>query len=164
MTPAGLSPNDAEKARTAFVNALEAGDLKTLRKVWAIVAPHLPQDQTDEELETQMHLTRTSIGNVSFKARAYSHSWLLERGLPSGLPDELKPKAERLYPRVVAGVGIACMTRNPIFVPAALEIRRSMEIAVEETFADAGSKTPDPLIVSARMREASNKTRKALFG
>jgi hypothetical protein len=61
---------------------------------------------------------------VSFKARAWSHRWLTERALPSGLPDRLKPSAERVYSRVVEGVGISVNCRNPVLKPAMIEVGR----------------------------------------
>lgn len=108
-----------------------------------------------------MHHARTQAETVSFKARAWSHWWLLERGLPSGLPDRLKPSAERVYSRAVEGVGISVNCRNPILKPAMIEVRKTMEAAVEDCYANGDT---DPAFVSRRMAEAREKTMRQLFG
>lgn len=108
-----------------------------------------------------MHRARTEAESVSLKARAYSHRWLVERNLPSGLPDELKPKAERLYPVPAQAVGISVNFRSEWMRPAAVKVRGAMETAVGEAFADGRR---DTAFVSARMAEAKDKTIKALFG
>jgi hypothetical protein len=144
-----------------FRQALEAGNARRLRGLWAKLFPHLPQLASDEQAEIVMHRARTEAQSVSFRHRAYSHRWLSERGLPSGLPDELKPKAERVYPIVVAGVGISVNSRSSYMRAACDEIRGSMEVAVEDCFAE---RRTDPAFVSERMREAKARTVKALFG
>jgi hypothetical protein len=145
----------------AFRNLLEAGDGEALRVAWAQVAPHLPQPTSREQAETMMHHARTQAESVAFAKRAYSHRWLTERGLPSGLPDHLKPSAERLYPRVVDAVGISCSSRNPHLAPAVALIRGAMETVVQECYADGDT---DPLIVKPRMMAARQAESKRLFG
>lgn len=108
-----------------------------------------------------MHIARTQAETVSFKARAWSHRWLTERGLPSHLPDRLKPSAERLYPRVVEGVGISVNTRNPFLKPAMIEVRQSMEAVVADCYANGDTA---PAIVRPRMMEARERTMRQLFG
>jgi hypothetical protein len=108
-----------------------------------------------------MHHARTQTETVSLKARAWSHRWLTERGLPSGLPDRLKPSAERIYPRVATSVGISVNTRSPWLKPAMVEVRRSMEDAVEDCYANGDTA---PAIVRPRMFEAREKTLRSLFG
>lgn len=93
--------------------ALEDGDCDVLAKLWRHIAPHLPGPKTRAEIEIVLHSARTQAGSVTFRKRAYSHRWLMERGLPSHLPDDLRPKAERIYPRIVEGVGIAVKARDP---------------------------------------------------
>jgi hypothetical protein len=109
-----------------------------------------------------MHRARTAAQSISLRARAYSHAWLCERGLPSGLPDELKPKAQRLYPVVALGVGISVNARNPLLRPAMAEVRGAMEHAVLD--AEAEGRLADAPFVKARMDEAREKTMRALFG
>jgi hypothetical protein len=144
-----------------FRAALEAGDVRLVRKMAAAFMPHLPQPKTHEEAEATMHAARTAAEFVTFKSRAYSHKWLTERNLPSQLPDNLKPSAERLYPRVVEGVGISVNTRSPWLKPAMIEVRQAMEQAVADCYANGDT---DPAIVRPRMFEAREKTMKSLFG
>src|SRR5262245_24049227 len=86
---------------------LEMLDVAAVRKLWTELPPFLPLLDSDEVVLKTMHVARTASEAMRFSYRAYSHAWLTERGLPSLLPDELKPKAERMYPRIVEGVGIA---------------------------------------------------------
>ncbi len=146
---------------TAFRNLLEAGDVDGLRAHWADHAPKMPQPETAEQAEIVMHRARTEAASISLRARAYSHAWLCERSLPSGLPDDLKPKAERMFPIIVEAVGISVNTMNPLMRPAMLEVRGAMEDAVNDAYAD-GRK--DPAFVTARMTEARDRTMRALFG
>ena len=146
---------------TAFRNLLEAGDVDGLRAYWAQHAPAMPQPASREQAEIIMHRARTEAASITLRARAYSHAWLCERSLPSGLPDDLKPKAERMFPIIVEAVGISVNTMNPLMRPAMLEVRGAMEDAVNDAYAD-GRK--DPVFVQARMAEARDRTMRALFG
>lgn len=143
-----------------FRAALEAGDARLVRRMWAAFMPNLPQPKP-QDAEAAMHMARTAAETVSLKARAWSHKWLSERGLPSQLPDKLKPSAERLYPRIVEGVGISVNCRNPFLKPAMAEVRRSMEDAVADSYANGDT---DPVRVKARMLEARQRTMRQLFG
>lgn len=141
---------------------LEALDLVGLRRLWAAVSPHLPQPKTDAEALTVAHIARTASESIPMRMRAWSHRWLLERELPSQLPDHLKPSAERLYPRVVQGVGISVNARDPELRPVAVEVRKAMEAAVLE--ADADGRLSDSAYVRERMAEARTKRRREIFG
>lgn len=142
-----------------FVSLLESGDVAGLRKAWKHFAPNMPQPKTFEAAEIVLHHARTQAQSVTLGARAYSHKWLTERGLPSGLPDHLKPSAERLYPRIVLAVGIA--TRDKLD-EAGLEIRRAQELAVLE--AEADGKLADAPYVKGRMLLARHKAQRQLYG
>lgn len=146
----------------AFRDLLEAGDVRGLRRHWASAAPNMPQPKNAEEAEIIMHRARTEAESVSFRHRAYSHRWLEERGLPSGLPDRLRPSAEQVCPRVAKAVGISVNTRSEYLKPAMLEVRGAMEQAVLE--ADADGLIGDAAFVSARMSDARQRTMRALFG
>ncbi len=145
----------------AFRDLLEAGDFKALRRAWAQVAPHLPQPKDNREAELVMHRARSEAETVAFKHRAYSHRWLTERNLPSGLPDKFRPAAERMYPRVVSAVGISCKSRNPLLQPAMDLVRTAMEQAVQDAYAHGKT---DPVFVKARMGEARAKETTRLLG
>jgi len=144
-----------------FRECLEQLDLPRARAVWGQCAPHLPQPGSDDDLLATLHMARTAAKSLGFKLRAYSHAWLLERGLPSQLPDGLKPSAERLYPRKVSAVGISVNVK-PDFAPAGDMIRAAMENAVLEAVED--KKLEDSTHVRARMQDARMKERRALFG
>lgn len=145
-----------------FRALLEAGDVQGLRGLWEVAMPHLPQLKSYAEAEKVMHITRTQTETLPLRPRAYSHRWLTERNLPSYLPDELKPKAERMYPIVVEGVGIFIKpSSNEYLRPAQLEVQHSMEDAVADAYAEGRT---DPEFVRSRMAEAKDKTMQALFG
>jgi hypothetical protein len=146
----------------AFRDLLEAGDVASLRRYWAEKAPNMPQPKNAGEAEIVMHRARTEAESVAFRHRAYSHAWLCERSLPSGLPDRLKPSAEKLYPVVKTGVMISVNFKSAWMRPAAGEVHGAMAAAVLE--AEADGRLEDAAHVSARMRMAREKTLRALFG
>jgi hypothetical protein len=142
-----------------FRQALEDGDSMMLWKMWQHAMPHLPQPKTLEQAEIIMHRARTEAETITLDKRAYSHAWLLERTLPSGLPDHLKAKAERLYPRIVEAVGIA--VKMPLILKeVGLEIQKAMSDAVENAYADGNT---DPDFIKERMAEARKLTLKRLL-
>lgn len=141
-----------------FAQLLAIGDVTALRRAWRKVAPHLPQPATDMEAEIVMHNACTQAESIGFRHRAWSHRWLCERGLPSGLPDQLRPRAERLYPRIAEGVGIGSV----MVTPATLPLRRVMQDAVLEVYADY--RQPNPNVVRGRMLEMRSRERKRLLG
>lgn len=145
----------------AFRALLERGDVDGLRAAWSQIAPHLPQPASREQAEIVMHRARTEAATVNFRARAYSHRWLIERDLPSGLPDELKPNAEQVCPTFAQAVGISVNVRNEYLKPVAAEVEKAMAYAVEDAFAD---NRKDPAFVSQRMQEAKDRTFRALIG
>lgn len=139
---------------------LEAGDVEACRAHFAAHAPHFPQAATREEAEITMHIARTMTNGLTLRARSYSHRWLCERGLPSSLPDDLKPKAERLYPRVVEGVLISVLNRRGMS-----EAKPIVEAAMAEVVADAYARgKTDPAYVSGLMADAKARSMQSLFG
>lgn len=152
-----MSKISAQRVR----QVLEEGDLRTLRRMHAHLFPHLPQPKNRRETEVTLHMARTVSDSLNFKLRAYSHRWLSERGYPSQLPDRLKPRAERLYPREVHAVGIALDTSSKLLAPAIPLIRTAMENSVMESYADG---VTDPKVIKARFLEAGEREKKALFG
>lgn len=146
----------------AFRALLESGDVTGLQSAWANHYPRLPRPRTREQTEIVMHYARTEADSVSFRARAYSHAWLSERSLPSGLPDQLRASADRLYPRVAAAVGISVNAKSPELQPALDGVRVAMERAVLDAEAE-GRLTDSPFVV-ARMGEARRRELRALFG
>lgn len=140
---------------------LEQCDIAAIRRLAKHIWPHLPQPKTDGEALMSIHHARTQARNINLRLRAYSHCWLVDRGLPSGLPDELKPKAERMYPRVVSAVGISIGGISEIGQMIAPIIQRSMSDAVLECYAD---NKMNPEFVKKRMQEARKNTMRRLLG
>jgi len=141
--------------------ALEAHDLVTCCKLWEQVAPNLPQPKNADDARVIMHHACTVAGNVAVRSRFYSHRWLIDHGYPSGLPDELKPKAERMFPKVIDAVGIACGTASEAMKPLVSHVRGAMENVVLDHYADG---VKDPKIIKPRMMEARRYTLKKLLG
>jgi hypothetical protein len=140
----------------------ESLDVPAARRIWQAIAPHLPQPGSDHEVRIMLHHARTQSADIAFKYRAYSHKWLNDHNIESGLPDDLKPRAERLYPRVVSAVGIGVKAFSPVVGQIAGHIRKSMEDAVLE--ADADGRLEDSAFVRARMAEAKTRTVRKLVG
>lgn len=146
---------------SGFRELLEAGDVEGLRRAWHKVAPQLPQPASYEQAEIAMHMARTASDSVSLKARVYSHRWLCERMLPSKLPNEMLPAADRTEAKIVSAVGVSVNFSSPWMAPAAQEVQQSVSTAVEECYAAGDT---DPTVVAEQMRAAREKTMRALFG
>jgi hypothetical protein len=144
-----------------FRRCLEELDVKGIQKLWKHVQPNLPQPKNDRDALIALHMARTATESVPFKLRAYSHRFLVDGGLPSQLPDILKPKAERLYPVVFESVGISVNARSELLKPIVPHVRGAMELAVLEAYADGER---NPTFVKARMMEARQKEIKRLLG
>jgi len=145
-----------------FRRCLVELDVAAIRRLHAHVAPHLPAPASDREALISLHHARTQAAVVPDRLRFYSHRWLLDNGYPSGLPDMLKPRAEREYPAVAAAVGVSYNARSSILAPIVPLVRRSMEAAVLE--ADADGKLLDTPHVRQRMKEARSTTIEKLVG
>lgn len=149
------------QANDQFRDLLESGDFRQLRRVASRLMPHLPPPASDAEAEQVMHIARTGSVMVSFDRRAWSHRWLTERGLPSALPDDLKPKAERLCPIVHEGVGFAYAPTSALLRPAADEIAGDVHAAIRDCYANGDT---DPAVVRGRMLEVKEASKRRLFG
>lgn len=135
-------------------------DVAQMRRLDQYLVPHLTE-LTDDEVLITIHMARTTTDLIPFKLRAWSHRWLTDNGLPSKLPDHLKPRAERIYPRIVDGVGIAIKSSNDLLKPVVGIVRNAMSDAVLECYAD---NRKEPSFVKARMFEAKDKTIRKLLG
>jgi hypothetical protein len=120
-------------------------DVKAARRLWHHLAPNAPAPDSDEEALSVIHYARTRSRSINLRLRVYSHFWLLDHDLPSGLPDNLKAKADRIYPRVVNATGIAVLSQWP---EVSKLIRGAME---DEVMNAAAHKEIDPQIVQRRM-------------
>lgn len=137
---------------TAFRRCLMALDIRAVRAIWRESRPGLPQPETDAETLATIHVARTKMDSLPDALRCYSHAWLRERGLPSRLPDRLKAKADRLYPRRVEAVGVIVRTAHPDIERA---IGGAMLYAVDDCFAngDTATEIVKPQMMRARFRE-----------
>ena len=136
-----------------FRQALIECDVTAVRQLWAFVSPQLPQPKDNAETLIGIHVARTGAKSIPVKDRLYSHAWLTERALPSQLPDHLKQSAERVYPSIVDGVGIAVKaTQDKHDLGKALT--RAMSDAVADCYANGDR---DPVLVKAQMMMARAK-------
>jgi hypothetical protein len=133
-------------------------DVAGMRKLWNHIAPLAPAPKTDAEALVVLHHARTRAVTLPLKLRAYSHYWLVERGLRSDLPDKYRKQAEREYPWIADSVGIAVGSR---WQEVKLAIRGVMEGAVSECYAE---NQHDPKIVKPLMMERRETMRHKLFG
>lgn len=141
--------------------ALEEHDVLTCCRLWEVVAPGMPQPANAESATAGMHMACTMAANVALRSRAYSHRWLLDHGYPSQLPDNLRPKAEQMFPKVVDAIGIACGGTSELGRAIAPIVRGAMESVVLEHYADG---VHDPKIIKPRMLEARRNAVKKLLG
>lgn len=136
----------------AALRCLEEGDAAGLGRLWRRLYPQLPQPRDGAQEAFVLHRARTSAESVSLAKRLYSHAWLEERGLPSDLPDALRPV--RRDSRIVAAVGIAVMPRTPARADLARAIEAAMAAAAAEAMADG---IEDPRRISALMWAARDR-------
>jgi hypothetical protein len=148
-------------AQTEFHAALASCDVRLVRKASAKLFPHLPQPHTYADAEKSMHMSRTQLPTLSDSQRLYSHQWLTERGLPSQLPDELRPKAERVHPVIAEGVMVAVLAQTEEMRPFAQVLERAMSDAVADAYANGDTA---PAIVKDRMQAARSRTYRDLLG
>ena len=144
-----------------FRDLLQAGDVHGVMRVWAKLYPDWPQPQNAEEGRIMMHYARTQAASVGKAERVYSHFWLVERGIPSALPNELMPKAEQVEQKIVTAVGVAVLTQTPELIPVAKQVEKAMADAVADCYANGDI---EPAIVQARMAEAQTKALAQLLG
>jgi hypothetical protein len=135
----------------AFRRCLIDLDVVGICDLWFHVSPHLPQPKNNAEALVTLHYARTHAESIPVRLRCYSHAWLCERGLPSGLPDRLKPRAARLYPHEVKAVGVAVKALSAANEPRARAIEKAMSDAVLECYADG---VTDVELIRGRMNEA----------
>ena len=136
-------------------------DIYLARKLWNHTFPHLVQPTTDQQMLVMLHHARTQTQSISLRLRAYSHRWLCDNGYPSGLPDELKPKAEQIFPKVVEAVGISVNVRSPEMQPVADAMHGAMVESVMNSFEDG---VKDPKIVKDNMLLAKVKAFRKMIG
>ena len=112
---------------------LEEVDVDGIRALWRMVAPEMPQSAADRDVEISIHYARTQSDWLRITQRFYSHRWLLDHAMLSGLPDHLRPSAERMYPRVVSAVGISINAQSAWLKPIVPLVRGAIENAVKRS-------------------------------
>ncbi len=135
-----------------FLRCLLYLDVAAVRKIWAAVSPGQHQPKDNNEALILLHYARTQTQSVPGNMRTYSHRWLVERGLPSGLPDEMKPNSDRA--EIVEAVGVSVKSLSVAGAQLAMAIERAMSDAVAEAYADGNRNTE---FVKARMNEARER-------
>lgn len=146
----------------AMKQCLEEMDVEGIRSLWQIIAPNAPQPKNDYEAMATLHMARTQMKVLTLRQRYYSHRWLLDHNMISLLPDQERPAAERMYPQVVSGVGLAIKTMSDLMKPIVPIVRSAMENAIHEAYAD-GRKDDIPHI-KQRMAEAKKTAVRKLLG
>lgn len=132
-------------------------DVEGIMNVGSRLRSGVPPPKTRADALVTLHLGRTAANSIPMRLRAYSHRWLLDHNYPSQLPDRLKPRAERLYPKAIGAVGISVNSKYPVVQAA---IQNAMITAVLEAYADGHQEEPE--IVKARMQEARRRERRGL--
>lgn len=148
------------KHSAQFRQCLIDCDVAGVRMLWKHISPNLPQPSSDADALRMIHHARTQAQSIPLRLRAYSHRWLSERNFPSGLPDNLKARAERMYPTVADSVGISVKGVSEVSRLIAPIVRGAMSDAVLDAYA-SGRKEPE--FVRERMQEARKKTIKELL-
>lgn len=143
-----------------MLRCLSEVDISGIRRLWHHISPNIPP-MNDDKTFVAIHMARTQTASLPISSRAFSHRWLCDNGFQSYLPDDLKPKAERLYPKIVTSVGISVNFKSAILKPAAKIIERAMCDAVEDAYAE---KKTDADYLRRVMSDARDRATIKLFG
>lgn len=146
-------PTHAEELRRCLVDC----DIEGIRTLWNYISPNIRVPEDDADVLIQIHMARTATERIPFRFRAYSHKWLTERTIPSFLPDEMKPRAERMYPRIVSAVGVCVATIGNKKNDYHHAVSTALCDVVENFYADG---VEDPVLIKAAMKEVHDKLRK----
>ena len=88
-------------------SALDSGDPMEVTKIYDLTYPKMPKLADRHEAEVVMHKARTGCRVLKLEKRLYSHAWLMERGIKSDLPDDLRPPSQQVRPVIFSAVGVA---------------------------------------------------------
>lgn len=149
------------QAQQQFRQALRDRDVPLLMLASKVLFPADQQPADEQEATAQMHVARTMQGWMTLEERAYSHFWLLDRGIPTMLPPALRPKAERYKPDIKASVGIAWGTGKEWLKPAGPLLIGAMISTVQE---NQELIEGDPELLRDKIIFAKNDEFKRLFG
>lgn len=148
-------------ARADFQRALRERDVPLLRRASAALFPEFPLPESEEEAIAQMHIARTMQSWMTLEERAYSHHWLVDRGLPTMLPPELRPGADRYRPEISKSVGVSHATGKEWLKDASPLIVQAMTRTVENN-QDLIDK--DPELLKDKILYARSDEFRRLFG
>lgn len=112
-------------------------DVPGIRRLWAHVAPGLPQPATDQDALHSMHLARVAMKTLPAALKDYSEAWLRERGTG----------------RVAHAVGISVKSISGREDRAA-DVREAMSDAVLLAIKDGVDLAAEPGEVKRRMMSA----------
>lgn len=126
-------------------------DVGAVMKLWKHISPDMPQPDNEHQARVMIHYARTRMQKMPNRYRFYSHCWLRDEGLPSALPDNMRPRAERLYPVGVRAVGVSSGKAGGEKTEFNYAVQKAMSDAVLETYADGHQDQPQ--IVKARIME-----------
>lgn len=156
-----LPAASAFQHRAEFLRCLNDLDLVAARRLWAVHYPNDDAIRTDFEAAAVLHCARTLNSRVPERKRLYSHNWLLDHGLPSGLPEALKPRAERAEAQYIDSVIIGRVDDPDSFLaPIWRVVQARMERRCAELQADGLMK--DPAKLRALLLEARDDEIKRL--
>lgn len=144
-------------ARSAARRCIMEADAATALRLWPEIFPQYPPLGTEADALVVLHTARTAMQTIPPRQRFWSHRWLRERGLPSRLPDNLRPRAERMYPKIAEGVLIAINTKYPAVRVA---IQRATSDAIMDCYANGDT---EPAFVKARWQDARMRERRGLM-
>jgi hypothetical protein len=141
-------------------------DVDALLGLWKMLYPTQTPPETRQDCLIAIHIARTGSARLPFRFRAYSHQWLKDNLPPdlaakaSQLPDELKPRAERMYPRIVEAVGICVAGHGNKKTDYHHHVMKKLGEAVHEFYNFNLFKVMDPERLKERMTEIHDKLRK----
>lgn len=169
--------NTGESKRNSFVQrshvhaselrrCLVDCDVGALLALWKMLYPAQSPPETRQDCLIAIHMARTGSERLPFRFRAYSHQWLKDN-LPadvaakcSQLPDQLKPRAERMYPRIVEAVGVCVAGHGNKKTDYHHFVSTRLGEAVHEFYDFIACKVRDPEGLKRRMTEIHDKLRK----
>jgi len=129
----------------AMFNCIREIDVKRAMGIWKSERPNAAQPENEYQATMMLHYARARMPSMPEQLRFYSHSWLINNGFPSELPDELKPKAQRMYPILAGAVGVSSGSLGGRKSAFNYAIDKVMSDAVLETHAD-GYKLDSPIV------------------
>lgn len=119
-------------------------DVEGSKKLWAYLAPHLPQPENDDAALYTLHLARTKAKSVPLRHRLYSQAWLEERS-----------RSER---RAIAhAVGVAVGFPGVPLRPRQEDVRDAMSESALDSYNAGIDLDVDAAEVRARMLKARGK-------